>query len=75
MTTFYQQKENISATVREQSLFSQLPEFIDFAKQHSSYYQGLLASFDANAVDSRAQLAKLPITRKSDLLRLYLPYT
>ncbi len=70
MITFYQQKENISATVREQSLFSQLPEFIDFVKQHSSYYQGLLASFDANAVDSRAQLAKLPITRKSDLLRL-----
>ena len=70
MTNFYQQKENISAAVREQSLFSQLPEFVAFAKQQSIYYQELLASVDASVVNSRAQLAKLPITRKSDLLRL-----
>ena len=70
MTTFYQQKENISAAVREQSLFSQLPEFVAFAKQQSIYYQELLARIDASVVNSREQLAKLPITRKSDLLRL-----
>ena len=70
MTTFYQQKENISAAVREQTLISQLPEFVAFAKQHSIYYQELLASVDASVVNSRGQLAKLPITRKSDLLHL-----
>lgn len=70
MTHFYHQKENIAAAVREQSLFSQLPEFVALVKQQSSYYQELLASVDASVVNSRAQLAKLPITRKSDLMRL-----
>lgn len=70
MTHFYHQKENIAATVREQTLFSQLPEFVALVKQQSSYYQELLASVDAENVTSRGQLAKLPITRKSDLMRL-----
>ncbi len=70
MTDFYHQKENISADVREQTLFSRLPEFVSLAKQQSSYYQALFADINADNVDSRAQLAKLPITRKSDLLRL-----
>jgi len=70
MTDFYHQKENISADVREQILFSRLPEFVLLAKQQSSYYQALFADINAENVDSRAQLAKLPITRKSDLLRL-----
>lgn len=70
MTDFYHQKENIATDVREQSLFSRLPELVSHAKQQSSYYQALLADINADNVDSRAQLAKLPITRKSDLLRL-----
>lgn len=70
MTDFYHQKENIGADIREQTLFSRLPEFVSLAKQQSSYYQALLADINADNVDSRAQLAKLPITRKSDLLRL-----
>ena len=70
MTDFYHHKENISADVREQTLFSRLPEFVSLAKQQSSYYQELLADINADNVDSRAQLAKLPITRKSDLLHL-----
>jgi phenylacetate-CoA ligase len=70
MTDFYHQKENIAANVREQSLFSRLAEFISHAKQQSSYYQALLADVNADNIDSRAQLAALPITRKSDLLHL-----
>ncbi|MBK7422439.1 MAG: AMP-binding protein [Propionivibrio sp.] len=47
-----------------------LPRQVAHAQQYSAYYARLLAAIDANALTSRAALARLPVTRKSDLLEL-----
>lgn len=70
MTDYYHPKESQPSEQREQDLLSRLPEFISFAQANSDYYQTLLKGIDGQQVNTRAQLAQLPITRKSDLLRL-----
>ncbi len=56
--------------VREAALLAALPEQIAHAQRHAAGYAQLLAGIDARAVTSRAALARLPVTRKSDLHRL-----
>ena len=70
MTTYYHPDEHQACQAREQSLFSRLPTFIANAQRHSPYYQTLLADVNADSINSRAALAQLPITRKSDLITL-----
>lgn len=70
MTIYYHPDEHQACEAREQSLFSRLPTFIADAQRNSPYYQELLASVNAESINSRAQLAQLPITRKSDLISL-----
>ena len=70
MTTYYQPDEHQLCQDREQSLFSRLPTFIANAQRHSPYYQKLLANINASTINSRVELAQLPITRKSDLIAL-----
>ena len=55
---------------REVWLMSRLPQQVAHAKQKSAYFARLFADVDASAVHSRAALAKLPVTRKSDLIEL-----
>ncbi|MFZ2854495.1 MAG: AMP-binding protein [Rhodocyclaceae bacterium] len=55
---------------REAWLMNRLPRQVAHAKQNSAYFAGLFADFDASAVHSRAALARLPVTRKSDLIEL-----
>ncbi|MFC0136038.1 AMP-dependent synthetase [Massilia eurypsychrophila] len=55
--------------VRERDLMARLPQLIARAQQAPGW-EGILAGVDAAAVDSRAALAALPITRKSDLKTL-----
>jgi phenylacetate-CoA ligase len=55
---------------REQALLAALPEQVRQAQQHSAALGRILAGVQASAVTSRAALARLPVTRKSELLAL-----
>jgi phenylacetate-CoA ligase len=56
--------------VRERALFNLLRDQIDNAKKNSPYFGKALADVPAHGVPDRAALAKLPVTRKSDLIAL-----
>ena len=68
--TFYDALETRDPAERERLLFERLPGQIAFARSKSPYYAEALAGVDPAAIASRAALAKLPITRKSDLIEL-----
>lgn len=70
MTDYYDDLETRDPQTREQALFSALPGQIAHAKAQAPYFAALLKDFDAGAIDSRAALARLPVTRKSDLIDL-----
>ena len=55
---------------RERTQFAALPRQIAHAKGSTSAYAKILAEVDAAAVTSRAALARLPVTRKSELLEI-----
>src|SRR5258706_9842251 len=55
---------------REKDLFSRLPAQIAHAKANSVFHRGLFERVDPSSIRSRAARAKLPITRKSELLDL-----
>ncbi|MFO1320927.1 MAG: AMP-binding protein [Burkholderiales bacterium] len=56
--------------VRERALFKQLRDQIDNAKRNAPYFARLFADVAPHDVPDRAALAKLPVTRKSDLIAL-----
>ncbi|MDP2560308.1 phenylacetate--CoA ligase family protein [Psychrobium sp. 1_MG-2023] len=58
------------AAVREQTLLAKLPDFINFCQIESAYYRNHLQSVKASSVTTLEQLATIPVTRKSDLIRL-----
>ncbi len=70
MTTFYDALETRSREAREVALMAALPPQILHAQQASPAFAGILADVDAAGVTSRAALARLPVTRKSELLAL-----
>ena len=55
---------------REHALIAALPLQIAHAKQHAPGFARILQDVDPQAVTSRAALASLPVTRKSDLKAL-----
>ena len=70
MKQYFYERECQNPELREQSLMARLSDFITYAKQECLHYQQILAHVDAEKITSREQLAQLPITRKSDLVRL-----
>lgn len=70
MNDYFHEKEYQNSDEREQSLIARLASFINYAKQECEHYQQSLKHIDADKITSRALLAQLPITRKSDLIRL-----
>jgi phenylacetate-CoA ligase len=56
--------------LRERAQLAALPARIAFAKTRTGAYARILAGVDPAGVDSRAALARLPVTRKSELLEL-----
>ena len=70
MTMFYDALETRSREAREAALMAALPQQILHAQQASPAFAGILADVDAAGVTSRAALARLPVTRKSELLAL-----
>ena len=68
MTEFYDSLETRSMDEREAAHFAALAEQIALAKADAPAYSRLLAELDPAMVTDRAALAKLPVTRKSDLI-------
>jgi phenylacetate-CoA ligase len=70
MKQYFYERECQNPELREQSLLARLPSFITYAKQECQHYEQVLQHIDADKITSRALLAQLPITRKSDLMQL-----
>jgi phenylacetate-CoA ligase len=70
MTEHYDAVETMDPGARERDLFAALPAQLLHARDNTVHFGGLLAGIDVRAVTSRAALARLPVTRKSDLHRL-----
>ncbi|MGB5081601.1 MAG: AMP-binding protein [Burkholderiales bacterium] len=70
MPEHYDALETRDPGERERALFAALPGHIAHAKKNAPGWMRILAGVDAAAVTSRAALAKLPVTRKSDLTGL-----
>ncbi len=68
MTEFFDALETRSPAEREAALMAALPAHIAHAQSRSAALGDILAGVDAASVTSRAALARLPVTRKSELL-------
>jgi phenylacetate-CoA ligase len=62
--------ETRSPEAREADLLARLAAQVAHAKSGSSFYRRLLADVDPSQLISRAALARLPVTRKSELSEL-----
>ena len=66
----YDSLETRDPVEREAALLSELPRQIAHAKANAPGFARILEDIDAAAVTSREALARLPVTRKSDLAEL-----
>ena len=67
MPEHYDRLETRDPEERERSLLAALPKHIAHAKRNAPGWARVLGAIDPEAVTDRAALAKLPVTRKSDL--------
>jgi len=65
---FYDTLETRTPQQREEQLMAALPKQIAHARAHASAYAEVLADVNPARVESRAALARLPVTRKHQLL-------
>jgi phenylacetate-CoA ligase len=70
MSDFFDALETRSPAEREAAQMAALSAQVAHAQTHSPAFATLLKGVDAAAVNSREALARLPVTRKSDLLEL-----
>jgi phenylacetate-CoA ligase len=70
MTDHYDALETRSPTGREAAQLQALPRQIAHAQVHSPAFAGILQGIDARSITSRAALARLPVTRKHELLEM-----
>ena len=64
---FFDALEARDPAERERVLLERLPGQIAYARDNTPHYAQLLAGIDPAQVKSRAALARLPVTLKSDL--------
>ena len=67
---FYDALETRDPAERERAQLARLPRQVAHAKAHAPAFARLLDGADPAAITTRAALAALPVTRKSDLLEL-----
>ena len=70
MQEHYDSLETRDPGERERSLTAALPGHIAYAKRSAPGWARILGDVDPAAITDRAALARLPVTRKSDLLAL-----
>ena len=68
MTSFFDTLETRPSDVREAALMAALPSLLAHAQANTVAFSVLLKGVDASAINSRAALAQLPVTRKHELL-------
>jgi phenylacetate-CoA ligase len=68
MPDYYDELETRSPQAREDALLAALPGQIAHARQKAPAYGALLEDVDAPSIDSRGALARVPITRKTELI-------
>jgi len=66
----YDELETRSADAREGALMAALPAHIAHAKAHAPGWARILKDIEPDEIKSRKSLARLPVTRKSDLHEL-----
>lgn len=59
--------ETRSPAEREKTLFQNLSEQVQFAKENTEYFGRIFRNVDAKSICTRDALANLPVTRKSEL--------
>lgn len=67
ISKYYDKLETRSPAARAKAQLGQLQRQIAHAKAHSPYFRKLLARVKSEAITSLADLAKLPVTRKSNV--------
>jgi phenylacetate-CoA ligase len=67
---FFDKLETRAPKRREAELMAELPKLVAHAKKRAPGFARILSEVNASTVRSRAALAKLPVTRKSDLATL-----
>jgi phenylacetate-CoA ligase len=70
MTAHYDALETRDPEARERALMAALPGQVAHAKRNAPGFARILADVDPAAITSRAALALLPVTRKSELVAL-----
>ncbi|HET7547869.1 MAG TPA: AMP-binding protein [Usitatibacter sp.] len=70
MAGFYDALETRDPGERERDLFARLPAQLAHAKARSAHYGHALAAIEPRDIGSREALARLPVTRKSELAAL-----
>ena len=70
MTSYFDALETRAPEAREQALMAVLPQQVANAKKNTTAFAKLFAGVDADSITSRVALARLPVTRKGDLLAL-----
>ena len=68
MTDYYDALEQRGPAEREAALVAALPGHVARAQQFTGAFAEILAGVDATAINHRAALAGLPVTRKTELL-------
>ena len=68
MTSYYDALETREPALREAQLLAALPRQVAHAQQASSAFAEILHGVDAAAVTTREALARVPVTRKPELL-------
>lgn len=68
LKTYFDERETRTPATREAGLMAALPRILHHAKSQSLAYGRLLADVEPQTVTTREALAKLPLTRKSDLI-------
>lgn len=67
-SSYFDQSETRDPAERERDQYQRLPGQIEYAKSNAPAYAELLEGVDPGAVTSAAELARLPVVRKSELL-------
>ena len=70
MSEHFDRLETRDPELREREQFAGLARQVAYAKAHAPAFARELADVDPGAVTSRAALARLPVTRKSELVEL-----
>ena len=70
MTEFYDALETRTSADREQALIQSVANQVAHAKANTAAYANLLKDIDPSSITSINDIAKLPITRKSELIEL-----